>query len=91
MFGVLLDSLRDRTIFDYLLSTSPKNKIIFLVEGGRGGSGNNDHGFPFFGDVELVDPSLGKPQPLPLRVCCVMEPLLVGDRLEGSPYLGERF
>ncbi len=57
MFGVLLDSLRDSTISDYLLSTSPKNMVFFLLEGG-GGSGNNDHGFPFFGDVELVEPSL---------------------------------
>ncbi len=28
---------------------------------GAGGSGNNDHGFPFCGDVELVEPSLTYP------------------------------
>ncbi len=31
---------------------------FFSFWGGGGGSGNNDHGFPFFGDVELVEPSL---------------------------------
>ena len=56
MFGVLLDSLRDSTISDYFLSMSPKNKILFFLPGG--GSENNDHGFPFFGDVELVELSL---------------------------------
>ena len=58
MFGVLLDSLRDSTISDHLLSTSPNNKFFFLLEGAGGGSGNNDPGFPFFRDVELVEPSL---------------------------------
>ena len=36
---------------------SPKMKVFFSFKGG-GGSGNNDHGFPFFRDVELVEPSL---------------------------------
>ena len=52
MFGVLLDSLRDSTISDYLLSMSPKNKVFSLLEGV--GSGKNGYGFPFIGEIELV-------------------------------------
>ena len=32
--------------------------IGFFPFRGDGGSRNNDHGFPFFGDVELVEKSL---------------------------------